>query len=308
MALELGVSRTAIWKALEKLAALGIEVETLRGRGYRLTEPLELLDAARIRSALSPWALSAIDEIEIHTSITSTNSHLMQLGKTTAVNGRVCLAEHQDQGRGRHGRTWVSPFGRGILLSVLWRFSFGLAGLAGLSLAVGAATAAALQDRGIRDIALKWPNDLLWQGRKLAGLLLEAAGEAHGPSYAVVGLGVNLNLSPHQMAQIAQPCVDLATALPDGRLDRNRLTATLIEALVSGLDRFAREGLAPFLPIWNALDRYRGHSIVISVGDRETTGIHAGIAPDGSLRLRTPTGEELFQAGEVSLRPATPGE
>lgn len=310
IAVQLGVSRTAIWKALDKLAGLGIEVETLRGRGYRLAEPWEPLDAARILGALSEPGRSLLDDIEIHACLGSTNTYLMELAKTGAPAGRVCLAEHQDQGRGRHGRTWVSPFGRGVLLSVLWRYSFGLAGLAGLSLAAGAAVAIALRSVGVTDIALKWPNDLLWRGRKLAGLLLEAAGEAHGPSHVVVGLGLNLHLSPRQAAEIDQPWADLATALgPCGRgarLERNRLAAIFSEALLVALDRFGREGLVPFLPIWETCDPHRGQPVDIVLGPRMVHGIHAGITADGALRVLTESGEETFQAGEVTLRSGHP--
>ncbi|WP_338115592.1 bifunctional biotin--[acetyl-CoA-carboxylase] ligase/biotin operon repressor BirA [Thiococcus pfennigii] len=305
IAARLGLSRTAVWKALEKLAGLGIEVATLRGRGYRLVEPLELLDAGRIQAGLSAGARARLGGVEVHASLGSTNSHLMELAKHGVAGGRVCLAEHQERGRGRHGRTWVSPFGRSLLLSVLWRYDFGIAGLAGLSLAAGAAVADALRAQGVADIALKWPNDLLWHGRKLAGLLLEAAGEAHGSSHVVIGLGLNLSLTPRQAAEIDQPWVDLATALgrPAGRIERNRLAATLIEALIEALDRFGREGLAPFLPLWEASDPYRGEPIAILIGSRTIDGIHGGIAEDGALRVLTEIGEQTFQAGEVSLRP-----
>lgn len=304
IAAGLGLSRTAIWKALEKLAGLGIDVATLRGRGYRLAEPLELLDAGQIRRCLSKPAQARLQEIEVHASLGSTNSHLMELAKTGVAGGRACLAEHQERGRGRYGRTWVSPFGRGLLLSVLWRYDFGIAGLAGLSLAAGAAVAGALRAQGVAEIALKWPNDLLWRGRKLAGLLLEAAGEAHGPSHVVIGLGLNLSLTPGQATAIDQPWVDLATALdcPGRQIERNRLAAILIEALCDALERFGREGLPPFLPLWDACDPFRGEPIAILIGSRTISGIHAGIAADGALRVLTDGGEQTFQAGEVSLR------
>lgn len=306
IAAHLGVSRTAVWKALDKLSAYGIEVIALRGQGYRLVEPLELLDAAQIRMALAPTIAPLIDEIEIHTSIGSTSSHLLRLAQAGARTGRVCLSEHQAHGRGRHGRGWVSPFGRGILLSILWRYDFGLAGLSGLSLAAGAVIADVLGEQGVADIGLKWPNDILWQRRKLAGLLLEAAGEAHGPSHVVIGVGINLKLPAAQAASIDQPWTDLATALATDHIARNHLAARLITALAGALDRYASDGLTPFLDHWEAHDHYRGETVIIHDGPRRFSGIHAGITPDGALRLLTETGERTFRAGEVSLRPAAP--
>lgn len=304
MASRLGLSRTAIWKALDKLRSeLGIEVLAVRGQGYRLAAPIELLDAERIRAALPAPAAALVNEVEVHTSIASTNSRLLELARAGAASGRVCLAEHQSHGRGRHGRSWTSPFGRGLLLSILWRFNCGPAGLAGLSLAAGAAVAVALRDIGLPEIGLKWPNDLLWQDRKLAGLLVEVAGEANGPSYVVVGLGLNLRLSDRQAQGIDQPWVDLATALGDTGHGRNGLAATFIAALAAALDRFAGDGLAPFVPLWEGFDRHAGLPVTLVFGNDSIMGIHMGITAAGALRVLTADGERAFHAGEVMLRP-----
>jgi BirA family transcriptional regulator, biotin operon repressor / biotin---[acetyl-CoA-carboxylase] ligase len=301
---HLGVSRAAVWKALRKAGeALGLPIVAVRGRGYRLGAPLELLDAGRILSGLSPEAQARIARLEIHDAIDSTNTHLMREAAEGTPSGTLCLAERQTAGRGRLGRSWVSPFGANLYLSLLWRFPFGPAAMGGLSLAAGAAVADALYAAGVRDLGLKWPNDVLWQRLKLAGLLLEVAGEAHGPAHVVVGIGVNTHLEPERGAAIDQPWVDLDQILGPGTYSRNALAAGVAEALVGAMDRFGREGLTPFLAAWERYDLYRGEAVEVRWGQHRVRGTHLGLDARGALRLDTGAGIETFQAGEVSLRP-----
>jgi BirA family transcriptional regulator, biotin operon repressor / biotin---[acetyl-CoA-carboxylase] ligase len=305
IAARLGVSRAAVWKAMRKAGeTLGLEIVAVRGQGYRLSAPLELLDAGRILGALSPHTQGHIARLEIHDAVDSTNTRLMHEAAEGAPSGTLCLAERQTAGRGRLGRTWVSPFGANLYLSLLWRFPFGPAGMGGLSLAAGATVADALRAAGVRDIALKWPNDILWHRRKLAGLLLEVAGEAHGPAHLVVGVGVNTHLEPGQGATIDRPWVDLDHILGRDGYSRNALAAGVAEALVQAMTRFGREGLAPFLADWERYDLYRGEQVEVHWGQQRVRGTHLGLDSNGALRLHTGTGIETFQAGEVSLRPA----
>ncbi|MGB0713369.1 MAG: biotin--[acetyl-CoA-carboxylase] ligase, partial [Gammaproteobacteria bacterium] len=226
LAERLGISRAAVWKAVHKAEQmLELTVHRIRGRGYCLQAPLELFDPERITAAMSASARQRIANLWIFDDIDSTNSHLMREAYQGAASGTLCLAERQSAGRGRRGRTWVSPYGSNLSLSLLWRYPFGPTGLGNLSLAAGAAVAGALEAEGVPGIALKWPNDVLWRRRKLAGLLLEVAGEAQGPSQVVVGLGLNIRLGADQAGGIDQPWVDLdsiARASP-GTMGRNRL-------------------------------------------------------------------------------------
>jgi len=303
IAQRLGVSRAAVWKAVRKASeALGLEIVAERGRGYRLSAPLELLAAERILAALSPEAQGHIARMEIHDALDSTNTRLMREAADGAPSGTLCLAERQTAGRGRLGRTWVSPFGTNLYLSLLWRFPFGPGGMAGLSLAAGTAVADALHAIGVRDIGLKWPNDVLWQDRKLAGLLLEVAGEAQGPAHVVVGVGVNTHLDPGAGAQIHRPWVDLDQVLGRGAYSRNILAARVADALIRTLERFAREGLGPFLGDWERYDLYRGRQVEVLWGHQQVRGTHLGLDANGALRLDTGSGIATFQAGEVSLR------
>ena len=304
LAEQLGLSRAAVWKAARKAGErLGLTIESRHGTGYRLSEPLELFDPVQFLGALSHPARSPIARLEILDDIDSTNAHLLAAGHAGAPSGTLCLAERQSAGRGRRGRTWVSPYGANLYLSLLWRFPQGPGHLGGLSLAVGAALAQALEAAGVAGIGLKWPNDLLWQRRKLGGLLIEVAAEAQGPSLVVVGLGLNTRLRGVQAQGIDQPWVDLDEILGPQGYSRNRIATLATKALVTTLERYGREGLAPFLPLWERYDRYRGERVEIRQGERAITGAQAGITIEGAWRLEVAGEVQIFTAGEVSLRP-----
>ncbi len=304
LANHLGITRAAVWKALRKTTGqLGLPLQSVRGRGYRLDTPLELLDANRLINEMSESGRSRLAALELHQQIDSTNAFLMRAAAQGAASGTVCLAEQQSAGRGRHGRTWVSPFGANLYLSLLWRYPLAPAALGGISLAAGAVIAEVLQGFGADDLALKWPNDLLWRRRKLGGLLLEVSGESQGPSYLVVGVGINLRMTTTQGSDIDQPWATLDEVTAGRGVGRNALAARLLDGLLEALDVYGRDGLAPFLTRWRALDVFRGEPVRLLLGDQVIEGLHVGIAEDGSLQLDTPTGRRAFQAGEVSLRP-----
>jgi BirA family transcriptional regulator, biotin operon repressor / biotin---[acetyl-CoA-carboxylase] ligase len=303
LARSLGVSRTAIWKAVRKTAEqFDLVLERAPGRGYRLAAPLELLDPALIRGALSPAGRTRLVRLDVHPRIDSTNARLLADAAVGAPAGSICLAEAQSAGRGRRGRTWVSPFGANLYLSILWRYPLGPAALGGLSLAAGATVAAVLERCALADLGLKWPNDLLWRGRKLGGLLLEVTGEAQGPSAVVVGLGLNLRMPPRFADGIDQPWVDLHEALDGREPERNHLAAALIEALLAMLEAYGEHGLAAFLATWERYDLLRGRRVVVQFGDRVLEGGYAGVDAGGALRLATPEGELRLYSGEVSVR------
>jgi len=280
---------------------LGIEVEAVKGRGYRLRQPLEVLDAVRVRDLLDAGITQEIQEIAIHQSLDSTNTWLMQRAAEGALGGSVCIAERQTAGRGRHGRPWISPYGGRLYLSLLWRYQLPPAALGGLSLACGVAVARALERLGVADIGLKWPNDLLWGRRKLAGLLLEVRGEVSGPSLLVAGVGLNVRMPPQAAAQIEQPWVTLEQIPGLAPCPRNRLVALLIGELATALMDFTTEGLAPFLADWSRLDIFKGERIHLMSGQRRIEGEYLGISPDGALRLAINGAITCYSAGEVHL-------
>ena len=216
--------------------------------------------------------------------------------------GIVCAAEQQTAGRGRLGRTWGSPYGRNLMFSVLWEFDGGAAALEGLSLAVGVAVASALSAMGLDGVALKWPNDVLHDGRKLAGILLEMQGDAAGRCQVIIGVGINVSLPDD--APIDQAWTDL-TRLSCPELDRNPLLAAILNELLPTLDRFSRSGFAPFQSAWGSYDAFHGRAAVVKRGDVVTPGICRGVASNGALQFETRDGLEYISGGEVSLRPAS---
>ena len=302
LAAELGVTRAAVWKQLKRLTErTGLRVHAVRGRGYRLAEALELLDEQRLRAALPGDVAAQLERIAVLSSVDSTNSFLVRQPHPGIGRGAACLAEHQTAGRGRRGRGWVTPYGAGLALSFAWRFELPLAALSGLSLAVGVVLAEALQQLGLNGHQLKWPNDLHVDGRKLAGILVEAYGESHGPTLVVVGLGLNLRLPQEHAATIDQPWTDLASAGLPG-VSRNTLAADLLHRLVVACNGYANTGLGDFLRRWEAFDGYRGREVQLTSGNRVVRGRYLGIDDTGALRLDVAGRQELFHAGEVSLR------
>ncbi len=295
----LGVSRSAVWKQVKALKARGVACDAVSGKGYRLALPLELLDQARLCSFMDEGAQQLLSGLEIHQQIPSTNRHLMErLGGIAP--GHACFAEQQSAGRGRRGRPWVSPYGRNIYLSLYWRYSLSPSELS--ALAVGVAVVETLQQLGLADACLKWPNDLLWQQRKLAGILLEMAGESAGPYHVVVGVGLNVDMCRQQSGQIDQPWVDLRAAL--GReVSRNQVAGMLLGSLLVALARYEREGFCAFVDRWRQLDAFAGQRVVLQMPNGSVSGIARGVDRSGALLLETAEGLRPFHSGEVSLRP-----
>jgi len=301
LARELGVSRAAVWKHIEKLRALGMPVAARAGAGYRCEAPVEWLDAERLRAALSPAARESIASLEVHFEIDSTSSELQRRAQAGAAGGAVCFAEAQHGGRGRRGRAWHSPLGANLYFSVLWRFDQGLAALSGLSLVVGVALAQALRGLGA-DIGLKWPNDLMARGRKLGGVLVEVGGEWQGPCHAVVGVGINLRMAASPAA-IDQPWIDLATLLGASMPPRERCAVALLDALLPALSRFAHVGADEFLARFAEFDVLSGRDVEVRAGEREFAARALGIDDQGRLRVVTADGTtELLGSAEVSVR------
>ena len=304
----LGVSRAAIWKAVQGLQALNLDVHSVKGKGHRLAAPLELLRREAILAELDAAGKAALQDLEILLNVDSTNSHLMrQAQEAGSAPGlvRVCLAEQQSAGRGRRGRRWVSPFGRNMYLSLLRQFATGAVGLEGLSLVVAVALVRALRQAGVEGLALKWPNDVLWGRRKLAGILLEMSGDVTGDCQVVIGIGLNIDSDPRAMAEVEQPWIDLRAVSPV-LPGRNRLVGLVLMQLLAALREFETGGFAVFRAEWEALDAYRGLPVEVRQGAAgeggSTSGVAQGVDAHGALRLDTGNGVRIFSGGEVSIR------
>ncbi|MGZ4999010.1 MAG: bifunctional biotin--[acetyl-CoA-carboxylase] ligase/biotin operon repressor BirA [Methylomonas sp.] len=300
----LAISRSAIWKQLHALSDLGVELMAVSGKGYKLQQPMQLLDQHRIASYLDPQVFDLIKRLEIHDAIHSTNSYLHELAGKGGESGLVCFAEYQSAGKGRRGRTWVSPFGQNIYLSILWRYQDGPAAIAGLSLALGVAVIRALRQMGLKDVGLKWPNDIYWQQRKLAGILVEVSGESSGPCHAVIGLGVNFYLSAEQAENIGQPWTGLTSILGEtAYARRNELAALLLNHLMPVIADFENQRLENYTGEWRSYDCMLGKNACLYVGDQAHEGTIAGIDDNGLLLLKDDEGGiRAFASGEVSFR------
>lgn len=300
----LGVSRTAVWKQLNKLGELGVTVESVKGKGYRIPGGLELLNQETVLQALQPQARALLGELQILPEIDSTNAEVMRRIEQGASSGLACTAEQQSAGRGRRGRSWVSPFARNIYLSLMWEFSQGAAALEGLSLAVGVAVSRALQRLSMDSVQLKWPNDILYEGDKLGGILLEMAGDASGVCQVVIGVGLNVAMPQGAGKDIDQSWTDLSRVAGGNTPSRNALLAALLDELLPLAAGFEKEGFAPWQQPWMELDAFAGEDVVLHSGEHRQAGICRGVDSRGALRLETTVGEQLIYGGEISLRRA----
>lgn len=298
----LGISRAGVWKRLKSLQQrFGVDIDAVRGRGYRLRERLDMFDSDEVLESIHESERAAITALHLHPVIDSTNSWLMQQGAEGAPSGSVCLAEYQLAGRGRHGRRWVSPFGRNVYLSLLWRFDLAPMQVAGLSLAAAVGVLRVLKSLDCHEAGLKWPNDILWNQKKLAGLLLEVSGEASGPSQVVIGIGLNTWLG-HAGQEIDQAWIDLSSIPHVQAHSRSQLAGQLITELVRVIGQYQQQGLEGFLDEWHAGDLMLGQEVEVRSANQTHNGEHLGIDPSGAIRLKIDGEPRLFHAGEVSLR------
>jgi len=300
----IGMSRSAICKQLKHLAELGLEFSAISGKGYCLENALQLLSNEAIDKNLTSAAKSLISTLEIHQSIDSTNNYLVEMAQQSKKTGVVCFAEYQTAGKGRRGREWVSPFGSNIYLSILWQFQNGPASISGLSLAVGVAVIRALNDCGIKGVGLKWPNDIFWQEKKLAGILIEVSGESNGPCSAVVGLGLNFYIPKDKAKAITQDWVDLSQILSKNSFDlRNKLASALLNQLMPMIANFEQDTLTSYIEEWRQYDCMKNKAVQIFMGKHVYSGTVDGIDDDGLLLLADQQGQvKAFASGEVSFR------
>jgi len=300
---QLQVSRSAIWKQIRKVEELGIEIYSVKGRGYRLPGGLDLLEMSAVKDLLDSDVSAQLGEIELELTMESTNLQAMSLSQRQDCHGRLFVAEQQTAGRGRRGRQWVSPFGRNLYFSLVWRFEHGAAALEGLSLVVGLALKNALAKLEIDGTALKWPNDLLFGNAKLAGILLEMTGDASGECQVIIGVGLNVAMQPQQGEAIDQAWTDLQTIKGEA-VSRNALLAAVLNELVPMLDQFKAQGFEPFAAPWMAANAFQDEAVELLLGDNALNGICRGVNSSGALLLDTEGEVRAFHGGEVSLRKA----
>jgi len=281
-----------------ELSALGFDVDV---RGDRVSIPphVERLDAAAIEAALSEQARTWLSDLKTLELVGSTNTLLGELAAAGAAHGAVRIAELQVQGRGRRGRAWQSPYGQNLALSLGVRLPVKPDALSGFSLCTGLAVADALHSAGVEGIALKWPNDVLIDGRKIGGILVEIHGSGHETD-VIVGIGINFRIPETARRQIEQPLIDLQEL--GGGFSRNEIAGRLISSLVDFAEGFSVGGFLPMREAFNRLHCYHDRACVLLMGEERIAGIVRGVTGSGELELEIDGRLQAFSAGEVSLR------
>lgn len=273
--------------------------------GVRLDTGLELLDPGKIRvgltGAVSEDLLHGLN-IEVHRVIGSTNDTVMDRLSESDCVSLLCTAEMQTAGKGRRGRNWVSPFGRNIYVTYGRFLQRELSDLGGLSVVVGMQAIDALRHLGLKDAALKWPNDLLLQGGKLGGILVELKPQESRGIGIVAGMGVNFLLSDEDAQKIDQAWSVVGEKLT---ISRNQFLTEFSARLINAIEQFDQEGFAPFAQTWPSYDAYRGELVRVIRGDAVFEGINTGIDGEGNLLIETADGIQAHNAGEVSMRVST---
>lgn len=298
----LGVSRAAVWKSIKLLEDCGIEIERVRGKGYRIRQGLSLLDKEVIQQYMEQSARQFYQSIYLFSELDSTNQFLLDLSDSGQADyASVCLAERQLSGRGRRGRKWVSPFGKNLYCSVLWRFRQPLAALEGLSLVVALSIYKVLEEQGYHDIGLKWPNDILSQSKKLAGILLEVRGDLIDFCDVVIGFGINVDMPGKSGQAIDQAWTDLFS-LSGKSIDRNILLAAILNQLAQDLLHFEQQGFSAFQEAWNERDGLKGQAVTLLVGQDAINGVVRGVDEKGALLLENEGVMCCYHGGEVSVR------
>ncbi|MDP5138506.1 bifunctional biotin--[acetyl-CoA-carboxylase] ligase/biotin operon repressor BirA [Rheinheimera baltica] len=294
----LGVSRTAVANHIKQLQQLGLDIYKVKGRGYCLVEQLDLLDAARI----SQLRKATGADILVQHITDSTNTQLMQKIQDGLVTepGYTIVAEAQTAGRGRRGRNWYSPFAASLYFSMYWRLEQGIQAAMGLSLVVGIAIARLLKQQYQVDARVKWPNDVYVDGKKLCGILVELAGQAHAGCDVIIGIGMNIRLPQQALHSIDQQYIDL-TGAAEKVIDRNQLVALLQQQLITLLADFTQQGFTGFVDEFDQYNQYRNKAIRL-IGKEEITGICIGVDKQGALLVKTAAGVQAYFGGELSLR------
>lgn len=266
--------------------------------------PLDRLDAGAIRRHLPPEVATSLRDLEVHETIDSTSDRLLAARELPPGQFDACLAEFQTAGRGRRGRRWVAPSGSGLCLSMGWSFREAPAVLGALSLAAGVAALRGLRRLGIDGLSLKWPNDIVRADAKLGGILIDLRGEAAGPTFVVIGLGINVRLPEATRAQLASEGVAVLDLASIGTTpERNVLAAVLFTELHQALREFAARGMSAFAGEWQSADALAGRTVRVLQGAQPLEGIACGVDGDGALLLDANGVRRRIVSGEVSIRP-----
>ena len=298
------VSRVSIWQAIAEAEKLGVEIFSVRGKGYSLSHPVQFIDEVKVKKAIGEMA--SWFNIKVFDVLDSTNNFLMQEAPKGYPHASCVVANIQTSGKGRRGRQWQSSLGENLTFSFLWRFTKGAAALSGLSLAVGTSLIRSLKKINVNQALLKWPNDILVKDdegyKKLAGILIELQGDMDGQCAAIIGIGINLKLSKNQLAKIDQPAIGINQCI-DNEVDTNEYLGIIINDLTEVSAKFESNNFEYFKDEWQSYDAFQDQFISISLGDGGIiSGKEHGVNDMGALEVITEDGIKTFSSGEVSIR------
>lgn len=293
---KLHMTRSAVWKTIKKLENYEIKLDSVKGKGYALLEPLLLLDIIKIKKNLEN---SRVD-LCVFESVDSTNEYLKTFKNSRSI--KICLAEQQTHGKGRLNREWFSPFAKNIYMSCLYPFQKDVSELSGLSLVMSLAVVKTLKNSGVSEnLFVKWPNDIVYDNKKISGSLIEIQAETHGICHAVIGVGINVNMLNVERGRIPQAWTSMQKIL-NTYIDRNVLCASLINNLLDYLHRFETEGLSSFVDEWKNADCLTNQAITVSNINESIEGKVMGINEQGHLMLQLKNGKiRAFSSGDTSI-------
>ncbi|KTD82770.1 biotin--[acetyl-CoA-carboxylase] ligase [Legionella waltersii] len=299
----IGVSRSAIWKQINHLNELGVPVIHVQHKGYQLPKPIELLNAEKMTFELCKLGFKRPFSIQTFTEIDSTNRYLKDRPQSHDID--ICCAEIQTHGKGRFGRQWHSPFGDNIYCSSRWNLQCDLGKLSGLSLITSLAVLASLKQLHLdEDIHIKWPNDILWNEKKLCGSLIEIIAETNGSAQVIIGVGLNVNLDPESVMPFDRPWCSLYE-IYNKQFDRNFIIANLLTVIERYIDQFMNSDLNYFLNEWKQVDYLYNQAITVSQSTGSITGIAKGINQFGQLIVVDTQGNTHYlSSGDTSLSSA----
>lgn len=292
---KLQMTRSAVWKTIKKLESYQIKLDSVKGKGYALLEPLVLLDIRKIKKNIAHPV-----DINVFESVDSTNEYLKTFKNNKTI--KICLAEQQTQGKGRLNREWFSPFAKNIYMSCLYPFRKDISELSGLSLVMSLAIVDTLKNIGVdKNLSVKWPNDIVYDNKKISGSLIEIQAETHGACHAVIGVGVNVNMLNVERGCITQEWTSLQKIL-NAYVDRNYLCGKLINNLLDYLQRFEAEGFLPFVEEWKSADCLTDQMISVSNVNEVVEGRVTGVNEQGHLLLELKNGKtRAFSSGDTSI-------
>lgn len=301
MSRRLSISRTAVWKQINKLRTLGYEFEAVSNKGYRILMKPDTLDKLTLINALTTSVMGS--NLEIIKSTVSTQEDARQRAELGAPEGTVIIAEEQTGGKGRMGRKWFSPYGKGIWMSVVLRPQQPLEYTSQLTLLTGVAVCRAIRKTTNLQVGIKWPNDILLNQHKISGILLESTVEDKVVRYCIAGIGISANVDAEDYPEELR---DIATSLKiaiGSSVDRTLLITAVLDEFEKLYQLYNQEGFLPIASLWEALSVTINQEVTINTPQGVREGIAVGLDPSGALLVDIGMGHIVpIISGDVKLK------